>query len=84
MGVIGFFIELGSTGTLTEMSTRNISWVGGKGGRCVGLTTLPPSCTEILGVSTSWVPRGLSRVVRGLIDYDWVRDIKVPMHLGLN
>jgi len=22
------------------MSTRNISW-GGKGGRCVGLTTLP-------------------------------------------
>jgi hypothetical protein len=31
---------------LTEMSTRNISW--GKGGRCVGLTTLPPSCATVL------------------------------------
>jgi hypothetical protein len=29
------------------MSTRNISW-GGKGGRCVGLTTLPPSCADCL------------------------------------
>ena len=40
---------LGSTRPLTEMSARNISW-GGKGGRCVGLTTLPPSgadCHEI-------------------------------------
>jgi hypothetical protein len=31
---------LGSTQPLTEMSTMDISW--GKGGRCVGLTTLPP------------------------------------------
>jgi len=34
---------------LTEMSTRNISaggGGGGKGGRCVGLTTLPPSCAD--------------------------------------
>jgi len=30
---------LGYTQPLTEMSTRNISW--GKGGRCVGLSTLP-------------------------------------------
>jgi len=28
---------LGSTQSLTETSTRNISW-GGKGGQCVGLT----------------------------------------------
>jgi len=27
------------------MSSRNISW-GGKGGWCVGLTTLQPSCTN--------------------------------------
>ena len=35
-------MALGLTQPLTEMSTRNISWVG-KGGRCLGLTTLPPS-----------------------------------------
>jgi len=49
-GVIGIFhrhnpsnrtMVLGSMQPLTEMSTRNISW--GKGGRCLRLTTLPPS-----------------------------------------
>ena len=41
-----------------------------KGGRWVGLTTLPPSyaeCLEILGMSTSWNPKGFSRPVQGLI-----------------
>jgi hypothetical protein len=55
-GVIGFFhwpnpsghtVALGLTQPLTEMSTRDISW-GGKGGRCVGLTTLPPLHTIVL------------------------------------
>ena len=58
--VIGFFIDIkknpsdrtmavGSTQALTEMSTRSISWGGGgKGGRCVGLTTLPPSCAVVM------------------------------------
>jgi len=33
-------MALGLTQTLTEMSTRKISdFLGGKGGRCVGLTT---------------------------------------------
>ena len=37
-----------------------------KGGRCVGLTTLPPSranCLEILGASNSQSPKGLSKPV---------------------
>jgi len=38
-------MALGSTQPLTEMSTRNIYW--GKGGRCVRLTTLPPSCAVV-------------------------------------
>jgi hypothetical protein len=42
-------MALGSTQPLTEMSTRNISW-GGKGGRCVRLTTLPPSCADCLDI----------------------------------
>jgi hypothetical protein len=37
-------MALGSTQPLTEMNTRNILW--GKGGRRVGLTTLPPSCAD--------------------------------------
>ena len=54
-GVIGIFhshnpsdrtMALGSTQPLTEMSTRSIFW--GKGGRCVGLTTLPPSCAVVM------------------------------------
>jgi hypothetical protein len=36
-------------------------FMGVKRGRCVGLTTLPPSCA-----STSWNPKGLSRPVMGL------------------
>ena len=40
-------MALGSTQPLTEMSTGNISW-GGKGSRCVGLTTLPPSSLNLL------------------------------------
>ena len=38
-------MTLGSTQPLIEMSTRSISW--GKGGRCVRLTTLPPSCAVV-------------------------------------
>jgi hypothetical protein len=36
-------MALGSTQPLVKMSTRNIP--GGKGGRCVRLTS-PPSCAE--------------------------------------
>jgi hypothetical protein len=68
-------MALGSTQPVTEMITRNISWGGGvggrgKGGRCVGLTTLPPSCARLsrnLAASTSWNTKGLSRPVMGLL-----------------
>jgi hypothetical protein len=33
---------LGLTQLLTEMSTGDNYWEGGKGDRCVGLITLPP------------------------------------------
>jgi len=36
-----------ATRPTTEMSTRNISWVG-NGCRCLGLTTLPPLVTIVL------------------------------------
>ena len=39
-------MALGSIQPLTEMSTRCISW--GKGGLCVRLTTLPPSCVVVM------------------------------------
>jgi hypothetical protein len=39
-------VALGSTQPLTEMSTG--VFPGGKGGRCVGLTSLPPSCAVVM------------------------------------
>jgi len=56
-------MPLGSTQPLTEMGARNISWV--KGGRCVGLTTLPLSCADCLEI---WEPQppGKLRVLPGL------------------
>ena len=72
-GVIGIFhwhnpsgctMALGLTQPLTQMSTRNISW-GGKGGRCVGLTTLPSSCADCIEI---WEPQtpGTLRACPGL------------------
>ena len=39
-------MAVGSTQSLTEMITRSISW--GKGGGCVRLTTLLPSCVVVM------------------------------------
>jgi len=45
-------MALGLIQSLTKMSTSNIS--RGKGGRCVGLTTLPPSYADCLEI---WEPQ---------------------------
>jgi hypothetical protein len=72
-------MALGSTQPLIEMSTRNTSWVdsasnrneyqeyflGGKGGRCVGLTTIPPSCADFLAIREPQPP-GTLRACLGL------------------
>ena len=47
----GRTVALGTTQPVTEMSTRYL--LGGKDGRCVGLTTLPSSCADW----KSWDPR---------------------------
>jgi hypothetical protein len=70
-GVIGIF-------QVTLWSWNQIRiFPGDKGGRYVGVTTLPPSCAdchEILGASTYWNHQGLSRDCNGidlplLVDY---------------
>jgi len=60
-------MALGLTQPPTEMSTRNISWGSGvgKGGRCVGLRTSPPSCTDWLEICEPQPPGNL-RVCSGL------------------
>ena len=61
-------VALRSTQNLTKMSTTEYL-LGGKGGRCFRLTTLPPACAECLGnlgASNSGSPKGLSRIVQGL------------------
>ena len=59
-------MTLGSTQPLTEMSTR--SFPGGKGGRCVGLTTLPPSCAVVTksGNLNFLEPSGLVQASNGI------------------
>jgi len=61
-------MALGSTQPLTEMSIPRTFPVG-KGGRCVRLTTLPPSLplSWNLGALTFWNPLGHSRPVTGLL-----------------
>jgi hypothetical protein len=71
-GVIGIFnwynasgctMTLKSTQPLTEMNTRNLLW--GKGGRCVVLTTLTPSCADCFEIWETQPPGNL-RVCPGL------------------
>jgi hypothetical protein len=80
----GRTVVLGSTQPLTEMSTWG--WGRGKGGRCLGQTTLPPTCTdclEILGASTSWSCEGLCWPVMGLLYlFCYTAYILSPLHLG--
>jgi hypothetical protein len=62
-------MALGSNQPLAEMSTRNVSW--GKGGRCEGLTTLPPSCADCLEIWDSQPP-GTLRVCTGIaLPLEW-------------
>jgi hypothetical protein len=53
-----------TTQPVTEISTRNIPW-SGEGGRCVGLTTLPPTCADCLEI-WAFQPPGTLRVCPGL------------------
>ena len=59
----GHTMALVSTQSVTEMSARNFL-LGGKGGRCLGLTTLSPSMYRFSWnrrTSTTWNPQGLHR-----------------------
>jgi hypothetical protein len=69
----GRTMALGSTQPLTEMSTRKFP--SGKGGRRVGLTTLPPSVSrmsEYVGSSTSRNPKGLHGLYRDTFTFTFI------------
>jgi len=58
---------LGSTQSLTEMSTREVSWGGGEGGRCVGLTNHPHVLIVLKSGSLSLLePSGLVQACNGI------------------
>jgi len=82
-GVIGVFIDitsfwshiaLGSTQPLTEMNTSSI-YLGGKGGRCVRMTTLPPPCAVVMksGNLNFLEPSGHREPVMGLLYLSFFR-----------
>jgi len=67
----------------TQPSNRNEYkeyFMGGKGGRCVKLTNLSPSCADCLEIwepQTSWNPVSLSRPVMELVYFSkWEDRIK--------
>src|SRR5215470_560601 len=72
-GVIEIFLLHNPSGrTMVDSSSNRNEYqeyfLGGKGGRCVGLTTLPPSravWSTNLGASTSCSPIGLPRPLMG-------------------
>lgn len=62
-------MALGTSESLTEISTRIVSWGGGKGNRCVGLPNLPPSsadCLEILEALPSCSPYRPFQACKGI------------------
>jgi hypothetical protein len=77
VGSLGFFIDLillAAVWLWGRLILYHKWWqkisLRGKGGRCVGQTTLPPSCSnclEIMGTSTFWISKGLSRPAQGLL-----------------
>jgi hypothetical protein len=52
-----------ATACLKRNEYQVVSW-GRKGGQCIGLTTLPPSCDDCLEF---WDPQGLLMAVMGLL-----------------
>ena len=55
------------------MNTRNISGEG-TGGKCAGLTTLPPPCADRLAISSnSWNHKGLELACTGIaLLFNWL------------
>jgi len=69
-------VALGLIQPVTEMSTRNISCgEGGKDGRCLGLTTLRPSCVDCLEI---WKPQPPGTLYRPVIGFA----LPLPIYKG--
>jgi hypothetical protein len=73
----GCTMTLVLTQPLTEMSTRNIPWGVGKGklGRCIGLTTLPPSYVLKSGCLSPLEPPGPVKACNGIALPTWLPNL---------
>jgi hypothetical protein len=67
-----FWLHHGTKGDSASNRKKHQQYLlGDKGGRCVGLTTLQPSCLKILAASISWNPKGLSHACKGTVYKRW-------------
>ena len=76
-------MALGTTQPPTQMSTSNFSF-GGKGGRCVGMTTLPPSCADYLEIGEPQPPgtlRACPGVFRNYFTFNDLSNMFFQEHL---
>jgi hypothetical protein len=96
-GIIGIFLMTSSfrphyDPRMDSVSVSEISPTGrgNKGGRCIGLTILPPSCVdclEILAASTSWSRKSLPDLYRDCFTFNilclnWI-DVKQDYEMNL-
>ena len=69
------WLNLSGSDSASNTGEHQRRLLGGKSGRCVSLTTLPPSCASclrILRASNSWSPKGLSRPIEDRFNFTFI------------
>jgi len=77
---VPIFPAAGGVGSASNRNEYQEYFLGGKGGRCVGLTTLPPSCADCIAIKGPQPP-GTLRACPGLYSDCFTFYLYVPRRL---